>query len=305
MKLSIRQIKPDDTRLAERLVMRTVNQLREDHNLEAIPYTPTRKNNNMMCHLLKTDPGGTIGAFLGNRLVGYASAMVRDGHWYLAHLFTDSRFQGKGIGRKLLKRVYDFSRDQEVHTHSLATFSYNPFAVQLYSQFGMYPLQMLPMFVLNRARGKAIRKIKNEYDLKSVPINDYSQIEILNKFDKRNRGIYRPEDHKFWIDSQLTIGFIFYHGRKAVGYSLIIRNSSVGPVTSITPEYLIPCLTETINIMRSQKTEKIMVWVTGNSGTIIDFLFKNRFKVEENEVLMSDRLFARDNCYIPASLAFY
>lgn len=305
MKLSIRQIKPDDTRLAERLVMRTMNRLREHYQLEPVPYKPTRKNNTMMCHLLKTDPGGTIGAFSGNRLVGYASAMVRDGHWYLAHLFTDAQFQGKGIGKKLLKRVYNLSKDREIHTHSLATFAYNPYAVQLYSQFGMYPLMMLPMMVLKKAKNQTLRKIKNDYDLKAVPITDYDQIEILNKLDKLNRGIYRPEDHKFWIDSQLTKGYIFNHGKKTVGYSLIIRNTMIGPVSSITPEYLIPCLTETINLMRGEETERIIVWVPGSNGSVMDFLFKNRFKLEENEVLMSDRLFARDECYIPASLAFY
>jgi GNAT superfamily N-acetyltransferase len=305
MKLSIRKIKPDDTRLAERLVMRTMNRLRETHSMPPVPYKPRRARNTMMCHLLRTDPGGTIGAFSGNRMVGYASAMIRDGHWYLAHLFTDQRFQGKGIGRKLLKRVYNFDKKAEIHTRSLATFAFNPFAVQLYAQFGMYPIQMLPMMSWTYDKKKRVQKIKTDYDLKAIPIEDYEQIPILNRFDLPNRGVCRPEDHKFWIDSQFVHGFIFKYRGRPVGYTWITRDSVIAPVAVSKPKYLIPCLAETINYMRGQKFEKLMVWVPGNNGSVLDFLFQTKFKLEENELLMSDRPFANDECYIPASLAFY
>ncbi len=305
MKISIRKMKPDDSVYAARLMMRAVNDLRKKSGLGPFPFKPTRKRNPMMCHLMKTDPNGAYVAYNGDRMVGYGQAMLRDGHWYLANLFTDPHSQNKGIGRKLLKKTLSITNSQEVHTHSLCTFSYNPLAVALYISFGLYPIQIFPMMVLINDEKKPVRKFKNEFSFKAVPTKDYGQIEILNRLDKINRGVYRPEDHKFWIDNERHQGYIFYHGRKVAGYADIIDNTVIAPVNASSPEYLVPLLIETINIALSNKAKKVIVWVPGTRGDILEFLLKKQFRIEENEILMSDRMFYDEACYIPASLAFF
>lgn len=305
MKISIRKMKPDDSIMAARLLMRTVNYLRKKNGLEPMKYKIPRKRNLMMCHLMKTDPNGAYVAFRDDRMIGYGQAMLRDGHWYLANLFTDPRSQNKGIGRKLLSRTLNITKDREVHTHSLATFSYNPLAVALYTSFGFFPIQIFPMMVLTNNEKKPVRKIKNEYTFKAVPTEDYSQIEILNRLDKKNRGVYRPEDHKFWIDSDRHRGHIFYHGRKVAGYADIIDNTVIAPINASSPEYLVPLLIENINLCLANKAKKVIVWVPGTRGDLMQFLLKKKFLIEENEILMSDRMFYNEACYIPASLAFF
>jgi len=305
MKVSIRKLKPDDTTYAERLLMRTINDLREKCGLYLLPYKPKRKRNRMMCHLLKTDPNGAYCAYSGGRMIGYGQAMVRDGHWYLANLFTDRRFQNKGIGRRILKKTLSITKDQEIHTHSLATFAFNPSATALYTSFGFFPIQLLPMMVWKRDERKRLRKVKNDFSFRAIPIEKYEQIEILNKLDKKNRGIYRPEDHKFWIDNEFHRGYIFYHGSKIAGYSMIVRDEVIAPVSANSSEYLLPLLIETINICRTEKSKRVMVWLPGTKGDFLKFLLKHNFKIEENELLMSDRMFYNEDCYIPASLAFF
>lgn len=305
MDISIRRMKPEDSIYAARLLMRTVNDLRKKNGLEPMKYKLPRGRNPMMCHLMKTDPKGAYVAYEDDRLIGYGQAMLRDGHWYLANLFADPRSQNKGIGRKLLKRTLAITKGQEVHTHSLATFSYNPLAVALYISFGFYPIQILPMMVLTNDEKKPVRKLRNDISFKTVPTEDYGQIEILNRLDKKNRGIYRPEDHKFWIDSERHQGHIFYHGRKVAGYADIIDNTVIAPVNAASPEYLVPLLIETINICLSNKAKRVIVWIPGTRGDILEFLLKKHFRIEENEILMSDRMFYNEACYIPASLAFF
>lgn len=307
MKISIRRIKPADTNAAERLVMRTFNNLRKQHNMPPIPYKPTRKPNSYFCHILKTDPDLSYGAFVDGKMVAYASAHIRDGHWYLGHLFTDRKMQGQGLGYKLLKKVMKAPEGEEVHTHSLCTFAFNPHAVQIYSRFGMCAHTLLPYYTLKCDKKKKVRKLPNEYQFKVVPIDDYEQIEILNKLDKDNRGIYRPEDHKFWIDSDTAKGYIFYLKNKLIGYSMLIRDAVIAPVSVTNPKYLIPCLTEMINIWLSteSKSDSVSLWVQGENHTVQEFLLNNKFKIMETEVLMTDRDFGRPECYLPAMLAMY
>lgn len=307
MKISIRKIKPVDTIAAERLVMRTYNNLREQHNIALIPYKPTRKQNRFFCHILKTDPSLQYAAFANDKLVAYASALIRDGHWYLSHLFTDQKMQARGLGAKLLKKVMKIPEGEEVHTYSLCTFGFNHYAVQLYTRFGMYAQTLLPFYTLKLDEKKKFRRIKNQYNFRVEPITDYSQIEVLNKLDKKNRGIYRPEDHKFWIDFELVKGFMFYVNRKFVGYSMITRNTIIAPVSVTEPKYLLPCLIEMINLCATSDTKpaELSLWAQGDNGALQDFLLRHGFKITENELLMSDRMFGRPECYIPAMLSLY
>jgi ribosomal protein S18 acetylase RimI-like enzyme len=305
MDIKIRKIKPEETIAAEKLIMRTYNKLRKDNGMELIPYKPSRKKNPGLCHRMNTDPKGTYGAFKNGKMVGFSQAFIRDGHWYLAELFVDSRLQCKGLGRKLLKKSLSITKDEDVHTHSLATFSYNPTAIALYSSFGFHPIRLLPRMQWAKDKKKKKRKMKTGYDFKSVAIESYKQIEILNKLDKRSRGIYRPEEHKYWIDSEDITGQIFYLGRKVVGYSYSWKDIFIVPVCARSSEYLLPLLKETINILRSRDSEKISLWISGTNGNIMEFLLKDGFKIEENEVLMSDRMFYKEDSYIPAPLDIF
>ena len=303
--ISVRRLKKTDTIKSNKLVMDTINQLRKEHNLYPYPFPEKRRRNKLMIHLIDTDPAGSYGAFVGNKMIGYSSAMVRDGQWYLAFLFVDPKYQGRGIGKRLLKRSLIITKDEEIHTHSLATFAYNAHAVALYTAFGFHPIESLPMMVWRARKGKQVRRIRNDYHFRIINIDNYEQIEVLNRLDKKNRGIYRPEEHKFWIDLDTAKGYLFYDGRKLAGYSQIIRDEIIAPVNVTRPEYLVPVLSEMINLHRKPDEGGIVLWVPGRRGDVMEFLMKHDFKVEELEILMSDRMFFNLDCYLPANLAFF
>lgn len=305
MAISIRKLKLEDVIKAERLIMRAVNDLRQRNNLEPFPYKKTHRRNPMIVHFMNSDPDGSYGAFSGNRMVGYGCAFVRDNQWYLANLHVDPQFQGKRIGKRLIKKTLKIGESDEVDTFSLCTFAYNPMAIALYTSFGMPPIQTLPCFQWDKPKKKRLTKIKNEIKLRAVPIEDYEQIEILNKLDKPNRGVYRPEDHKFWLDSENVKGNIYYQGRKLIGYSLLFRNMIIGPVCARSPRYLIPLLIESINNARANDSEKLIFWISGNNSELLRFALQSKFRITETELLMSNRMFYRDTCYIPAPLAVF
>ena len=105
-------------------------------------------------HLHTTDPDMFYCAWKGDRLVGFAGAYVRGKQWYLAWLFVHPSLQDKGVGRKLLEKVW---RDRPGMVHSLCTFAFNMQAVGLYSKFGMSPLADLPWM---KAEPLKLKKLK-------------------------------------------------------------------------------------------------------------------------------------------------
>lgn len=56
-------------------------------------------------HLMSTDPGGCWVAARGERVVGAAIALCREGVWGLSLLVVDPGEQGSGVGRALLERA--------------------------------------------------------------------------------------------------------------------------------------------------------------------------------------------------------
>jgi GNAT superfamily N-acetyltransferase len=303
--ISVRRLHSKDIYAANDLVIKTINDLRAKHSMQPYPGPEKKKRNLLMDHLLQTDPSGSFGAFSGRKMVGYSAAMIRDGHWYLAFLFVDSNHQGKGIGRRLLNRSLLITREEDIHTHSLATFAFNAPAVGLYTAYGFHPIEALPMMGWKAKPGKPLRRIRNDIHFRIISITEYDQISILNKLDKKNRGIYRPEEHKFWMDSPNIKGYLFYDGRKLAGYSMIIRDEIIAPVNVTKPVYLIPVLTEMINMHRRPNGGELVLWVPGKRGDVLEFLIKHGFSMRELEILMSDRMFFNLDCYLPATLAFF
>ncbi len=102
-------------------------------------------------HLLATDPGRFVVAERDGAIVGFASAWVRGGLWFLALLFVLPGDQGRGLGRRLLEAVLprpgERAPDGEPYILGVATDSLQPISNALYARYGMIP--RMPVFALH------------------------------------------------------------------------------------------------------------------------------------------------------------
>jgi GNAT superfamily N-acetyltransferase len=109
----------------------------------------------LLAHLLGTDPDRYwVAVNTDDEVIGFSSASVRDGLWFLAMLFVHPRVQAGGIGAALMDRAQagsdvdpggpavpgpDTPFDTGIHTWGMCTDAAQPISNALYARRGMVP----------------------------------------------------------------------------------------------------------------------------------------------------------------------
>ncbi|MFE9421899.1 GNAT family N-acetyltransferase [Kitasatospora sp. NPDC006697] len=141
-------------------------------------------------HLAATDPGGCWLALSGERPVGFALSLRREGLWALALTAVLPEYQGRGIGRLLLERAGE-------HGHGclrgMITVSVDPAAARRYrlAGFHLHPTMRLTGLV-DRDR------LPPPSDLAVLPGTVKHQ-ELLDSIDRRVRGSAHGPDHPMML----------------------------------------------------------------------------------------------------------
>ncbi len=296
-----RRCRQKDLVPAARLVMRSLNHLlvrvgkdRERHRVRSAP--PLFK------HLLRTDPQRHYCAWRGERIVGFASALLRGKQWYLAFLFVDPRCQDRGIGKKLIEKVWHEGRGV---SHALATFPYNMQAVGLYSRFGMVPEEV---FTLMRAPLPKLI-VPPPTGLQASPVGR-GDMAWIHDLERRIRGYTHRPEWRFWrAEGSFRIS-VFRHRGKRIGYSMIGKGGGIAPVGAISPRLQQKVLAETLRLASEawpKNAAKMRLVVTcpqtqrENYRLLLDAGFRNL----EILLFMSDTPYADFRRYLPATLAVF
>jgi GNAT superfamily N-acetyltransferase len=303
-RLSIRKLKDDEMKQAFRLVVDSGNAFMRRVNREQWKIRITAPHPLMM-HMKHTDPDGCVGAFENDRMVGFASSIIREHNWHLGYLFVAPGRWGRGIGRRLLTRVIATADPHEVDLFSLCTFAYNSQAVALYSSFGIPPQSLILNLEWRRDSARQLRVRRPERKLTMRHIDDYEKLGFISKLDKRNRGVTRPEDHKFFIDNDNCELVSFYGGRKPVGYAVLYDFGWVAPVSAVDPTYLPDMVTSCVRHQLERECRLIIFNCPGSNGAILQKLLKIGFRIRDTELLMSSKPFGNLDCYLPAHLAIF
>jgi ribosomal protein S18 acetylase RimI-like enzyme len=85
-------------------------------------------------HLLETDPGGSWVAEHGGRVAGVGLALIREGIWGFSLFAVADALQGRGVGRALFARCWEYGAGARGH---LVLSSTNPQAIGIYARSGL------------------------------------------------------------------------------------------------------------------------------------------------------------------------
>jgi GNAT superfamily N-acetyltransferase len=85
-------------------------------------------------HLRDTDPGGCWVAEHDGRIAGVALSLLREGVWGLSLLAVAQELQGRGVGRALLARCWDYGAGARAH---MVLSSEHPAAMRSYARVGL------------------------------------------------------------------------------------------------------------------------------------------------------------------------
>jgi GNAT superfamily N-acetyltransferase len=277
----------------------------------------------LLAHLLATDPErfwvatrptndeppGPDGGAGGERVVGFASAVVRGETWFLSMLFVDPAEQASGIGRALLERARQGSAGRILGT---ATDSAQVISNAMYAREGIVP--RLPCLQLTGRPGPAAPLPDLPSGVTAVRFDmvagdggedapgHRALAEAVGAIDLGILGYERPRDHA-WLRRDGRQGWLYRDGTgRAVGYGYGAPVGRIGPVAAVAPELLVPIVSHLLGALQPAGASSL--WVPGAAGPLVTALLRTGFRLEPFPALLCwSAPLADFERYLPISLA--
>jgi ribosomal-protein-alanine N-acetyltransferase len=100
---------------------------------------PTPWSRSMFASELTKPTSISLGAFEGERLVGYIINSRYVDAWHVMNVAVDPGFQRRGIATQLLERLFELTADDERRGYTLEVRVSNTDAIRLYERLGFEP----------------------------------------------------------------------------------------------------------------------------------------------------------------------
>ena len=246
------------------------------------------------------------GGATAERIVAFASAIVRERLWYLSMLFVLPERQAAGVGRELLARV--LPSDGEM-ARATATDSAQPISNALYATYGITPRMPLLSLVGLPDRPAAFGALPSGI----VPVafehvgpgaadgaGHRDLVRAIDRLDRELFGVAHPQDHRF-LRTESRHGWL-YRGPdgQPVGYGYAGEAGRLGPVAVLDPGLLAPILGHLTSAVVPRGA--FAIWVGGAADRALVPALQAGFRLEPFPVLICwDRPFADFSRYLPIS----
>ena len=173
-------------------------------------------------HFLRHDPEGAWVATDGERVVGVALALAREGVWVLSLFAVAEEYRGAGVGRELLDRALGYAEGRK---GAILAASTHPAALRRYALagFDLYPTLM--------AKGR-VRREALPSGLK-VREGARGDLELVGEIDRLLRGGAHGPDLEFMLHTGSRL--LVAERAAGRGYA-VVREGSPAIVAATAPE---------------------------------------------------------------------
>lgn len=311
----IRPVRPDELEDCARVWHAALNDYLVRLNQPEWPFDP-KGITALYRHTQGTDPDRFLVAVRSDpadsdpsreRIVAFASAIVRETHWFLSMLFVLPEEQASGVGRLLLERVLP-SPDTGL-TLATATDSAQPISNALYSRFGMVPRMPLlnlsgelrrPETLPELPAGVTATAFEDVVASAADGTGHRALAGIVNDLDRATLGVEHPQDHA-WLRTSGRRGFVYRAEDGAVvGYGYGSELGRIGPIAVTDPELMAPILGHLLRTF--QPRGAFAVWTPGDAGACVQLLLAAGLRLEPFPILMCwDRAVTDYTRYLPIS----
>jgi GNAT superfamily N-acetyltransferase len=268
----------------------------------------------LYAHLQATDPERFVVATVPDdgreRLVAFASAVVRERFWYLSMLFVLPEFQGAGLGRALLRQVLPHG---DTSARGTATDSAQPISNALYASYGLVPRMPFLNLIGLPERPEAFEPLPS--GVVPIPFGELltgasgdgrdggSQghamlVQTIDELDRELLGFAHPLDHRF-LRSEGRRGWL-YRGPDGgvLGYGYAGEAGRIGPIAVRDAALLGPVLGHLTSAVVPRGA--FAFWVAGAADRAIVPALQAGFRLDPFPVLLCwDRPFADFSRYLP------
>lgn len=269
----------------------------------------------LFVHLQATDPQRFVVAVApptddeqpdSERIVAFASAVIRESLWYLSMLFVLPEFQRAGLGRELMAQVLP---SDATMARATATDSAQPISNALYSSYGITP--RIPLLNLTGLpeRPDAFGMLPS--GVVPIPFDELAAgppdgqghralVDAIDDLDRELLGVAHPVDHRF-LRTESRRGWL-YRGPDGtpVGYGYAGVAGRVGPVAVRDDALLAPILGHLTSAV--QPRGAFALWIPGGADRALVAALQAGFRLDRFAVLMCwDRPFGDFSRYLPIS----
>jgi len=261
-------------------------------------------------HLQSTDPDRFMVAAVpddgGERVVGFASAVVRERLWYLSMLFVLPDHQGAGLGRELLARVMPLDGSMARGT---ATDSAQPISNALYASCDIVPRMPLLNLVGLPQRPDAFGELPS--GIVALPFDEIAAgppdgighrmlVDAIDALDRDLLGVAHPADHRFLRTESRQAWLYRGPDGAPVGYGYAGEAGRVGPVAVVDDALMGPVLGHLTSAVAPRGA--FSLWIGGAADRAIVPALRAGFRMEPIPLLLCwDRPFADFSRYLPIS----
>ncbi len=263
----------------------------------------------LLTHLRSTDPARFVAATRpdaegpgGERIVAFASAVVREGLWFLSMCYVLPEVQRSGVGRALLDRVA--LTDGTTTGRVTAVDSAQPIAAALYASLGIVPRVPLLNLIGLPERPEAFGSLPS--GVRPIPFERLATdgherlVEIVDQLDLATLGVRHPEDHRY-LRTEGRRGWLYEAADgTALGYGYAGEAGRVGPVATRDPDLVAPILGHLTRAVVPRGA--FAMWLPGSADAAIVGALRAGFRLEPFPVLLCwDRPVVDLTRYLPTS----
>jgi GNAT superfamily N-acetyltransferase len=257
-------------------------------------------------HTLGTDPERFVvacqtleGAAGREAIVGFASAIERGPVWFLSMLFVAPEHQGRGLGRRLLRRVLPEGRDGGHGALCAVTDSVQPISNGLYAMHGIVPQLPLAHLVGRPSRAGSWQPLPAGISVSPLASGDQLP-ESIHALDRELLGFDHAVDHRFAGESGRQLQLVRDRDDALLGYGYISAAGNVGPVAVRHATLLAPVTAHLLG--QIQPRGALAVWVPGAAGETVSSLIRAGLRIDGFPLLIGwSRAFADFERYLPQS----
>jgi GNAT superfamily N-acetyltransferase len=268
----------------------------------------------LYAHLRATDPDRFVVGVTadpdapdGERVVAFASAIVRERLWFLSMCFVLPEAQGRGIGRALLEAA-GAPPDADV-VRATATDAAQPISNALYASLGIVPrvplLDLIGHPMEPDAFGElpaGVRPVAFE-ELAGERAGEDGHGRLAAAVDALDRsalGVAHPHDHRY-LRQEGRRGWL-YHGPDGspIAYGYATEAGRVGPVAVLDPDLVTPILGHLTRAVTPRGA--FAMWLPGTADRAVVAALRAGFRLDQFPILLCwDRPFADLARYLPIS----
>lgn len=275
----------------------------------------------LYAHLQATDPDRFVVATVpdpaaggatdeGERIVGFAAAVMRERLWFLSMCFVLPETQGAGVGRALLAHVAPPDRPDIVR--ATATDSAQPISNALYASLGIVPKLPLLNLIGHPLRPEAFGPLPS--GVRPVPFDELigrptgasagtGHADLAAEVDALDRellGVAHPLDHRY-LRVEGRRGWLYLGpDGTPVGYGYATEAGRVGPVATRDADLLAPILGHLTDVVTPRGA--FAMWLPGSADRAVVAALAAGFRLDQFPILLCwDRPFADLTRYLPIS----